>query len=87
MLEPKGNRVFNNEESMLRPRLMVWCSKAFWPMGAAASCGRFVGALFLQSWFRPILGFFLYVPSIALIPAMVRLLIDYLVEHGDEFGS
>ncbi|WP_346837408.1 LysR family transcriptional regulator [Microbulbifer sp. SAOS-129_SWC] len=86
IFEPKGNGVFNDDESMLRAALhgvgvvqhLDLCVRPYLAEGSLVRV--------LQSWCRPFPGFFLYVPSRAQMPAKIRALIDFLVEQRDEFA-
>ncbi|MCK7596192.1 LysR family transcriptional regulator [Microbulbifer sp. CAU 1566] len=85
VFEPKGNGVFNDDESMLRAALngvgvvqhLDLCVQQYLDDGSLVRV--------LQSWCEPFPGFFLYVPSRAQMPAKMRALIDFLVEQRDEF--
>ncbi|AOS95672.1 HTH-type transcriptional regulator DmlR [Microbulbifer aggregans] len=85
VFEPKGNGVFNDDESMLRAALhgvgliqhLDLCVQQYLAEGSLVRV--------LQSWCKPFPGFFLYVPSRAQMPAKIRALIDFLVEQRGEF--
>lgn len=80
VLEPQGNAVFNDDESMLRAALqgvglvkhLDLCVRQHLASGALVRV--------LQPWCAPFPGFFLYVPSRAQMPAKIRALMDFLVE-------
>ncbi|ADU98217.1 LysR family transcriptional regulator [Alicycliphilus denitrificans] len=79
VLEPQGNAVFNDDESMLRAALqgvglvkhLDLCMRQHLASGALVRV--------LQPWCAPFPGFFLYVPSRAQMPAKIRALMDFLV--------
>ncbi|WP_250459026.1 LysR family transcriptional regulator [Microbulbifer litoralis] len=85
VFEPKGNGVFNDDESMLHAALngvgvikhLDLCVQQYLAEGSLVRV--------LQSWCKPFPGFFLYVPSRAQMPAKIRVLIDFLVEQRDDF--
>ncbi|WP_193161614.1 LysR family transcriptional regulator [Microbulbifer hainanensis] len=87
VFEPKGNGVFNDDESMLRAALnglgviqhLDLCVQQYLADGSLVRV--------LQNWCRPFPGFFLYVPSRAQMPAKIRALIDFLVVQRDELAS
>ncbi|WP_105104612.1 LysR family transcriptional regulator, partial [Microbulbifer pacificus] len=86
VFEPKGNGVFNDDESMLRAALngvgvikhLDLCVQQYLDDGSLVRV--------LQSWCQPFPGFFLYVPSRAQMPTKIRALIDFLVEQREEWA-
>lgn len=85
--EPKGNAVFNDDESMLRAALqgvglikhLDLCVRDQLRDGSLVRV--------LKPWCKPFPGFFLYVPSRAQMPAKLRALIDFLVSQRNEFAK
>ncbi len=81
VFEPKGNAVFNDDETMLNAALqgvglikhLDLCVRQH------LADGRLVRVL--APWCRPFPGFYLYVPSRNQMPAKTRALIDFLVER------
>lgn len=79
--EPRGNAVFNDDDSMLRAALqgvglvqhLNLCVRSHLDDGTLLRV--------LLPWARPRSGFFLYVPSRAQMPAKTRALVDFLVEQ------
>jgi DNA-binding transcriptional LysR family regulator len=78
--EPRGNAVFNDDDSMLRAALqgvgliqhIDLCVAPYLKSGALVRI--------LLPWARPRSSFYLYVPSRAQMPAKTRALMDFLVE-------
>lgn len=85
IFEPKGNAVFNDDDSMLRAALqgvglvkhLDLCVRQQLQDGSLVRV--------LHPWCPPFPGFFLYVPSRAQMPAKIRALIDFLVDQRQMF--
>ncbi|WP_374518701.1 LysR family transcriptional regulator [Undibacterium squillarum] len=79
-LEPQGNAVFNDDDSMLRAALqgtglvqhLDLCVLPYLQSGQLQRV--------LSNWCKPFPGFFLYLPSRAQMPAKIRALMDFLIE-------
>ncbi len=84
--DPKGNAVFNDDDSMLRAALqgvglvqhIDLCVRQHLRDGALMRV--------LLPWARPRSAFFIYVPSRAQMPAKTRALVDFLVEQRKELA-
>lgn len=83
-VEPRGNLVTNDDESMLRAALdgLGLIQHIDLAVRAHLGSGRLVRVM--ENWSRPFPGFHLYVPSREQMPARVRALIDFLVAKRDE---
>ncbi|MDM1020853.1 LysR substrate-binding domain-containing protein [Acinetobacter sp. VNK23] len=81
--EPKGNAIFNDDDSMLRAALsgiglvqhLNLCVQPYLQDGQLVRV--------LLSWVRPRSGFFLYMPSRAHMPAKLRVLMEFLIEKRE----
>ena len=79
IFEPKGNAIFNDDESMLQAALqgvgvikhLDVCVEQYIQSGQLKRV--------LASWCKPFPGFYLYVPTRAQMPAKTRALMDFLV--------
>ena len=79
IFEPKGNAIFNDDESMLQAALqgvgvmkhLDACVEQYIQSGQLKRV--------LASWCKPFPGFYLYVPTRAQMPAKTRALMDFLV--------
>ena len=79
IFEPKGNAIFNDDESMLQAALqgvgvikhLDVCVEQYIQRGQLKRV--------LASWCKPFPGFYLYVPTRAQMPAKTRALMDFLV--------
>ncbi|WP_226642790.1 LysR family transcriptional regulator [Microbulbifer variabilis] len=87
VFEPKGNGVFNDDESMLRAALHGVGLVKHLDLCVQQHLADKSLVRVLQSWCKPFPGFFLYVPSRAQMPAKIRVLIDFLIDQRDEFES
>lgn len=84
VLDPQGNAVFNDDESMLRGALqgvglvqhIDLCVRRHLTEGSLVRV--------LAPWCPPFPGFYLYVPSREQMPAKIRALIDFLVEKREQ---
>lgn len=81
VFEPRGNAVFNDDDSMLRAAVqgiglvqhIDLCVRRHLADGSLVRV--------LRPWCKPFPGFFLYVPSRAQMPAKIRALMDFLIEQ------
>lgn len=80
IVDPKGNAVFNDDDSMLQAALQgVGLVKHLdLRVRQHLSDGSLVRVL--APWCPPFPGFYLYVPSRAQMPAKIRALMDFLIE-------
>lgn len=86
VFEPRGNAVFNDDDSMLRAALqgvglvqhIDLCVREHLAEGSLVRV--------LAPWCPPFPGFFLYVPSRAQMPAKTRALMDFLVAQREAFA-
>ncbi|MEL3919879.1 LysR family transcriptional regulator [Aeromonas enteropelogenes] len=83
IVDPKGNAVFNDDDSMLQAALQgVGLVKHLdLRVRQYLSDGSLVRVL--APWCPPFPGFYLYVPSRAQMPAKIRALMDFLVEKRE----
>ncbi|MCW5709772.1 LysR family transcriptional regulator [Shinella sp.] len=81
VFEPKGNAVFNDDETMLNAAMQGVGLVKYLDLCVRQHLadGRLVRVL--APWCRPFPGFYLYVPSRNQMPAKTRALIDFLVER------
>jgi len=86
VFEPKGSAVFNDDENMLNAALQGVGVVKYLDICVRQHLadGRLVRVL--ASWCRPFPGFYLYVPSRAQMPAKIRALMDFLVEHREQLA-
>ncbi|MDO4637843.1 MAG: LysR family transcriptional regulator [Lautropia sp.] len=85
--EPKGNLVFNDDDSMLRAAVqgiglvqhIDLCVRPYLEDGSLVRV--------LKPWARPRSRFFLYIPSRAQMPAKLRALMGFLVEKREQLKS
>lgn len=86
VLDPKGNAVFNDDDSMVRAAIrgiglvqhIDLCVRQHLADGSLVRV--------LKPWCRPFPGFFLYVPSRAQMPAKIRALMDFLIEQREQLA-
>ncbi|MBY5969701.1 LysR family transcriptional regulator [Halomonas denitrificans] len=85
VFEPKGNVIFNDDDSMLNAavRGVGLVKHLDLCVRQQLSDGTLVRVL--QPWCQPFSGFYLYVPSRAHMPAKIRALIDFLVDQRSSF--
>lgn len=83
VFEPRGNAVFNDDESMLQAAVrgvglvqhIDLCVRQHLADGSLVRI--------LHPWCRPFPGFYLYLPSRAQMPAKIRALMDFLMEQRE----
>ncbi|MFT3850413.1 MAG: LysR family transcriptional regulator [Propionivibrio sp.] len=84
VLDPQGNAVFNDDDSMLRGALqgvglvqhIDLCVRRYLADGSLIRV--------LADWCPPFPGFYLYVPSREQMPAKIRALMDFLIEKREQ---
>ncbi|MBV1843098.1 LysR family transcriptional regulator [Photobacterium sp. CCB-ST2H9] len=85
VFEPKGNAVFNDDNSMLQAAIQgvglvkhidLWVQEPI-------KDGRLTRVL--TPWCKPFPGFYLYVPSREQMPKKIRVLMDFLIEKRELF--
>ena len=87
ILDPQGNAIFNDDESMLRAALqgvglvqhIDLCVRQHLADGSLKRV--------LAPWCPPFPGFYLYLPSRAQMPAKIRALMDFLIEKREQLAS
>lgn len=82
--EPNGNAIFNDDENMIRAALngvglMKHLDLVIEKYLQEGSLVRV-----LEEWCQPFPGFYLYVSSGENMPAKIRALIDFLIEHRNQ---
>lgn len=87
VFEPRGNAVFNDDDSMLQAALQGVGLIKYLDLCVLKHLreGSLVRAL--RPWCRPFPGFYLYVPSRAQMPAKIRALMDFLVERREQLAD
>jgi len=83
VLEPRGNAVFNDDDSMLQAALQGVGIIQHIDLCVRRQLNDGSLVRVLAPWCRPFPGFFLYVPSRAQMPAKIRALMDFLVERRE----
>jgi DNA-binding transcriptional LysR family regulator len=86
VVEPKGNAVFNDDDSMLRAALQGVGLVQHLDLGVRRHVADGSLVRVLAPWCPPFPGFYLYVPSRAQMPAKIRALMDFLVEQRKLLG-
>ena len=81
VLEPQGNAVFNDDDSMLRAAVQGIGLVQHIDLCVRRQLADGSLVRVLRPWCKPFPGFFLYVPSRAQMPAKIRALMDFLVEQ------
>lgn len=81
VLEPQGNAVFNDDDSMLRAAVQGVGLVQHIDLCVRQQLAEGTLVRVLRPWCKPFPGFFLYVPSRAQMPAKIRALMDFLVEQ------
>ncbi|HRF07187.1 MAG TPA: LysR family transcriptional regulator [Xanthobacteraceae bacterium] len=84
--DPKGNAVFNDDESMLRAALHGVGLVQHIDLCVRQYLRERTLVRVLLEWARPRSAFFIYVPSRAHMPAKTRALVDFLVEQRKELA-
>lgn len=85
--EPRGNLIFNDDDSMLRAALqgiglvqhLDLCVRPYLQQGRLQRV--------LIPWSRPRSRFFLYIPSRQHLPAKLRALMDFLIEKREQMAQ
>lgn len=80
VFEPRGNAVFNDDDSMLRAALQGVGLVQHIDLCVRQHLADGTLVRVLSAWCPPFPGFYLYVPSRAQMPAKLRALIDFLQE-------
>jgi DNA-binding transcriptional LysR family regulator len=80
VLEPQGNAVFNDDDSMLRAALQGVGLVQHLDLSVRQHLADGSLIRVLEPWCKPFPGFYLYVPSRAQMPAKTRALMDFLIE-------
>jgi len=85
IFEPKGNLIFNDDESMIHAALQGLGIMSHFDlcMQPYLENGRLIRIL--PEWCQPFSGFYLYTPSRTHMPAKIRVLIDFLVGQRENF--
>lgn len=83
VLEPRGNAVFNDDDSMLRAALQGMGLVQHLSLSVRQHLADGSLVRVLAPWCRPFPGFYLYVPSRAQMPAKIRALMDFLTEQRE----
>lgn len=86
IVEPKGNAVFNDDDSMLRAALQGVGLVQHLDLGVRRHLADGSLVRVLAPWCPPFPGFYLYVPSRAQMPAKIRALMDFLMEQRKLLG-
>lgn len=83
VFEPRGNAVFNDDDSMLRAALQGMGLVQHLSLSVRQHLADGSLVRVLAPWCQPFPGFYLYVPSRAQMPAKIRALMDFLIEQRE----
>ncbi|WP_281706456.1 LysR substrate-binding domain-containing protein [Aeromonas taiwanensis] len=83
IFDPKGNAVFNDDDSMLQAALQGVGLVKHLDLRVRQHLSDGSLERVLAHWCPPFPGFYLYVPSRAQMPAKIRALMDFLVEKRE----
>ncbi|MBV8622479.1 MAG: LysR family transcriptional regulator [Herbaspirillum sp.] len=86
VLDPKGNAVFNDDDSMLRAALQGVGLVQHINLCVRQHLAEGTLVRVLAPWCPPFPGFYLYVPSRAQMPAKTRVLMDFLIERREQLA-
>ncbi|TXS92042.1 LysR family transcriptional regulator [Parahaliea maris] len=87
VFEPRGNAVFNDDESMLTAAVQGVGLVKYLDLCVRRQLEEGTLVRVLQPWCKPFPGFFLYAPSREQRPAKTQALIDFLVAQRSSLGS
>lgn len=87
VLDPKGNAVFNDDDSMLHAALQGVGLVQHIDLCVRRHLDEGTLVRVLADWCPPFPGFYLYVPSRAQMPAKTRALMDFLVEQRERLAT
>ena len=83
IFDPKGNAVFNDDDSMLQAALQGVGLVKHLDLRVRQHLSDGSLMRVLAPWCPPFPGFYLYVPSRAQMPAKIRVLMDFMVEKRE----
>lgn len=86
VFEPRGNAVFNDDDSMLQAALQGVGLIKYLDLCVLRHLQEGSLVRVLRPWCRPFPGFYLYVPSRAQMPAKIRALMDFLIEQREQLA-
>ncbi|QBQ98794.1 LysR family transcriptional regulator [Paraburkholderia pallida] len=82
--EPKGNAIFNDDDSMLRAAIQGVGLVQHIDLCVQHQLANGSLVRVLRPWCRPFPGFYLYVPSRSQMPAKTRALMDFLIAQREQ---